>query len=123
MPNVFVVMGATGEYSDHSEWPIAAYLDEATAQTHVQLAQSRANEIRTWRNEKGQEAYLLPYAERPRNEYDYDMQSDYSGTMYYLIAVLLLDSVPGVVIEAPLPVPDVPNTSKPIWERLDEDDE
>lgn len=34
MSKVYVVMGSHGEYSDRSEWCVAAYLDEALAKAH-----------------------------------------------------------------------------------------
>lgn len=43
--NIYVVIGTTGEYSDHREWPVAAYFSEKLAQAHVIRATQRANEL------------------------------------------------------------------------------
>jgi hypothetical protein len=45
MKTVYIVSGQTGEYSDHREWLVAAYLDESKAMTHVELANARAREL------------------------------------------------------------------------------
>lgn len=45
MTHVFVVMGMEGEYSDRTEWPVAAYLDRAKAEQHVTAVEMAA---RAW---------------------------------------------------------------------------
>lgn len=35
MNRVWLVMGATGEYSDRQEWPVRAYLDKSVAEREV----------------------------------------------------------------------------------------
>lgn len=39
---IYVVRGSSGEYSDRNEWPVAAYLDEPSAEKHVAMASDRA---------------------------------------------------------------------------------
>ena len=49
MTTIYIVYGSTGEYSDRSEWPVAAYMDETLARTHresrhmVRLGRRRAD--------------------------------------------------------------------------------
>ena len=38
MTKVYVVEGSTGEYSDHREWPVAAYMREDLAREHADKA-------------------------------------------------------------------------------------
>lgn len=82
MKNVFVVMGSTGEYSDRLEWAVMAYLDEAAAQEHVINAERRAKEIFALR--KG---WRMP--EGVKNEFDLNMDMDYTGTSYFIYTVPL----------------------------------
>lgn len=42
---IYVVSGSTGEYSDHNEWMVRAYTDEATAQAIVVEYTAKAKEI------------------------------------------------------------------------------
>ena len=76
---IYVVQGSTGEYSDHIEWLVKAYADEKQAQTHVVLAQARANELYA-----GVPRY---YDIKGKNEHDPEMQTDYTGTHYALLEV------------------------------------
>lgn len=40
--NVYLVVGSTGEYSDHTTWSICAYPELALARQHAELAQKEA---------------------------------------------------------------------------------
>lgn len=40
MTTIYVVMGSHGEYSDRSEWMVAAYPDEQKAQEHVRSVEA-----------------------------------------------------------------------------------
>jgi hypothetical protein len=42
---IWVVQGASGEYSDHMEWPICFYHDEILAKSHVELASQEHRRI------------------------------------------------------------------------------
>lgn len=88
--NLYVVRGTTGEYSDRTEWLVAAYTDEAMAQTHAQLAAARARELAPSRSDW---AYKRA-DERPTNAYDPDFQMYYTGTDYTVETVPLLRAVP-----------------------------
>ena len=94
---VHVVIGATGEYSDHREWPVAAYLDEAAAEAHVLRATQRAAEIAAgcsdhpycFRRDDGEHRRT-----HHENEHDPDMKTDYTGTHYYIWSVPLVEAAP-----------------------------
>lgn len=47
--HVFVVMGATGEYSDRCEWPVCAYRDEDQAKVKVVRCTQRVKELQALR--------------------------------------------------------------------------
>ena len=40
MTTIHLVRAWQGEYSDRNEWTVAAYLDEAQAKAHTELAQA-----------------------------------------------------------------------------------
>src|SRR5690554_918315 len=81
---IYLVMGSKGEYSDRDEWPVAAYTDEAEAQKHVEAAERRAKEIKAslgaeyWRYRT-----LTREGKAEQNEWDPEMQIDYTGTSYF----------------------------------------
>jgi hypothetical protein len=84
---VYVVMGATGEYSDHRTWTVCAYQDKKRAEEHADLAKIEAHKIQK------QDDY---WACGGKNIYDPKMQMQYTGTDYYTIDVDLLDAIPGI---------------------------
>ena len=93
---IYVVMGTTGEYSDRTEWPIAAYSDKAMAQEHVTKAteMSRAvaaavQQLKDDWNGEGEYPSTLG-----RNPYDPDQETDYTGTDYFIYRVRLRRELP-----------------------------
>lgn len=97
---IWIVEGSTGEYSDHSEWPIAFYEDEDLAKRHVEKAAARYREINValGYSEDGEGAancgkcYRSPRYDCEahkdlRNEWDPDMSIDYTGTNYRCYSV------------------------------------
>ena len=81
---VFVVFGETGEYSDMREWPVAAYIEERLAILHMEFAAKRFAELSLIKKER-------TWKPMGHNEYDPDMQVDYTGTFYEVKKVLLGD--------------------------------
>lgn len=80
--NVFIVTGQWGEYSDYSEWPVAAYTDYFKAKEHARLAEE-FNLRNTQRN----------YNDNIRNPYDHD--TIYMNDITYgVYEVPLLDEIP-----------------------------
>lgn len=81
---VYVVMGSTGEYSDHNEWVVGAFLSEGKAKERVELASTRARELTL---------PDYPYMkEGEKNEYDPEFRADYTGTNYFYYTVSVLDA-------------------------------
>lgn len=81
---IFVVEGTTGEYSDRSEWPVMAYVDEEKAKEHVVNAERRAKELEATRRD------YFDNVEKGANEFDPEMIMDYTGTSYYYYDVELI---------------------------------
>lgn len=107
---VHVVIGSTGEYSDHREWPVCAYLSEQLAREHATAAERRAGELRAEHGDHDQEPdfdgcqmcentdaqgrwHDPLWAEL--NEYDPAMRTDYSGTRYRVMSVDVVDATKG----------------------------
>lgn len=78
MRKIFIVLGSTGEYSDHCEWPVVAFTSESAAKERVSKASERARELfqkyggNRWNWDKDKEP----------NEFDSNMSMDYTGTNY-----------------------------------------
>ena len=86
MTNVYVVEGSTGEYSDHREWPVAAYIDEDLAREHADKAKKWY--LKNWRQGMGWED-----EDKLNNPYDPDMSLDYTGTDWTVYKIELRESV------------------------------
>jgi len=81
MRKAYVVMGATGEYSDREEWPVVAFYDLKKAEELVVKATQRAAELYKETESK------YKYPEFGSNKYDRGMRCDYTGTTYYIMDV------------------------------------
>lgn len=86
---IFIVEGSTGEYSDHCEWPVAAYTNEEQAKLHVQKATERAKELMV-----GDKYEWSELSGKQLNEWDRGMHVDYTGVNYRYYSVDLLDVLP-----------------------------
>lgn len=88
METIYVVTGATGKWSDRTEWMVAAYRDERLAMEHVTKADEAARVIegnlggRRWDVSDG----ISPY--------DPYMLMDYTGTHYYYEPMKLREELP-----------------------------
>jgi hypothetical protein len=93
---VHVVFGTSGEYSDRTEWPIAAYLVEAEAKKHVEAATrvaqtihaefERSFTVKPWNEQSWEEEQA--WVKAHKNPYDPQMELDvYTGTTYYYVSV------------------------------------
>lgn len=82
----YVVMGSTGEYSDHTEWAVAVYLEKEEAERHAELANKdvAGAESWTWSQRRGYTG---------KNPYDVDCDIDYTGTRYAVVEVPLVGHV------------------------------
>jgi uncharacterized membrane protein YebE (DUF533 family) len=85
--SVHLVVGSTGEYSDHSQWNVAAYTTREQAEEHVRrlnemVAATKADGGMDW---DGRGAV----AERVRKTLDPDCDIDYTGVEYEIQEVPL----------------------------------
>ncbi len=92
---IYVVMGSTGEYSDQTEWPVCAYMDEKKAEERVLEASAISRMIFQWECAECGNGWRDHYASfckmpKPQNKYDPNFEMDYTGTTYYLIEVNLV---------------------------------
>ena len=100
--NIYIVMGQCGEHGDHSEWPVAAFFSEDKAREHAANAKKRAIELYTRYASSKRAAWSTDYEydweegytniPRGANEFDPAMQTDYTGTSYFVYTVPLKDS-------------------------------
>ena len=81
---IWVVYGQTGEYSDRSEWNIAAYLREEDAKAHADAATAwyQDNNVMANRHQERKES----------NPFDPSMRVDYTGTEWNIYPVDLFKS-------------------------------
>lgn len=88
---VYVVMGETGEYSDRSDWPVRAFLNEG-------IAQALINQLDEWLRvhgfDMGERAHINLERRHPLPtcELDPSFACDYTGTRYYLLTIELEDA-------------------------------
>ena len=71
---IFVVNGTTGEYSDRTEWLVAAYTREEDAWKHVEKA---TEYVQAWRS-----THTRYETRCPPGPFDPNLQMDYTGTDY-----------------------------------------
>lgn len=76
----YVVMGQTGEYSDHHEWPVCWTADKVWAELLVERLQ-RASEH--WWVVNGKDRYRYTQMQKP--DFDPKFDRDYTGTTYYIV--------------------------------------
>lgn len=85
---IYIVFGATGEYSDHKEWPVKAFRSQEKAQAFViQLTKEARVMLAKYNNspsywQHGKDFSRSEPFERPPNDPDFDC--DYSGVNYYI---------------------------------------
>lgn len=89
MESIWVVRGETGEHSDHFDWFVCAYADEALAKEHAANAEKVADKIMIEAKSRMEEAlgYWPSFIGEMRNSYDANMTMDYTGTWYTAIQV------------------------------------
>ena len=83
--HIWIVSGATGEYSDHREWAVCAYCLEKDAREHAEKADAKAKDLA----KRYDRHYEIPHG---ANEYDSRMTMDYTGTNYYVEMIELADA-------------------------------
>lgn len=85
--SIFIVRGSTGEYDDWSVWSVGAYPNKKLAQKHADLATDRAKEIESICVKRG----ILFHDCNLRNQWDSDMDIDYTGTTYDVYGIDIYD--------------------------------
>ena len=88
---IFLVEGQTGEYSDRTDWPVAAYESESEAAKHVAA-------LDVWLRANGlhfdDDRYVNCDKRRIKCSLDHNFSCDYTGTRYYIYGVELRDAAP-----------------------------
>lgn len=92
MSKIYVVYSTTGEYSDRSEWAVAAYCDESLARDHAEAAKK-------WYEERGgvrirDRENHWEWLEKNPNPFDPFMHIDYTGADWTIGEVELRDALP-----------------------------
>jgi len=90
---IYIVEGSTGEPSDYCDWIVAAYVDEAHAKRHVELAAGRAAELLAEAGGCNAPGWHLVQRAHP-NEWDRGMKVDYTGVHYRYYSVKVLTEFP-----------------------------
>ncbi len=80
---VYVVVGSTGQYSDHREWYVMAFLSRAKAERFTEAVSAEYRKIKQRYSEN---LWNIP---EKANPLDPDMQIDYTGTNYYVVEMPL----------------------------------
>lgn len=79
---IYMVEGQTGEYSDHREWPVKAFVSEKRAADFVLAVTAEYHRV-------GGENFRYYHGGAEANRLDPDMQVDYTGTTYSFYSVEL----------------------------------
>lgn len=86
MKTAYIVMGDTGEYSDHCSWYLKCFTDKA-------MAEGLCNRLNAWLKERG-----LDYDSKGHRRYslvedrppeDPDFRCDYTGSQYSILELPL----------------------------------
>jgi hypothetical protein len=79
---IWVVEGSTGEYSDHSEWPVKAFTKEEYAKEFVELCSAEYRRIILRLDELELYYFDSDLPEDCKHKYDEGFTTDYTGTLY-----------------------------------------
>jgi hypothetical protein len=83
---IYLVLGTTGEYSDHTEWNVAAYTEKTAAEEHARL-------LNEW--VKGTDVFDFDARKDKAQKCPYDpmCEIDYTGTEYVVMEISLFRHV------------------------------
>lgn len=91
---VHIVMGVMGEYSDRTEWPVAAYFDKAEAEAHSDAATKYATEKFNGSDELDDHSWRM----EPESPFDPSITArgyvSYTGVNYFVYDVPLRERAP-----------------------------
>ncbi len=111
MNKIYVVMGCTGEYSDHREWPVCAYTSMELATKHSDLAMEWAHKNKQQFRNSLSQVYSKWFDHKKSNPddndfntfyanntlkspYDPTINMDYTGTDYFVLEVEMREVIP-----------------------------
>lgn len=102
MINVYVIVGQSGEYSDHVDWFVAAYFDADLAEKHCFAATKEAKRIADIMNPMALDDYdrfislshEIPTPDVLVNAYDDQMAIHGWSSDYYVAAMGLRTTLP-----------------------------
>lgn len=89
---IWIVEGSTGEYSDHTEWPVCTFKTEELAKEMVELCSAEYRRTKIRREELG----LDMWDELPADcvhKYDPRFTEDYTGTLWKCYPVELREAI------------------------------
>lgn len=91
MKHAYVVQGSTGEYSDHREWIVCAFVDEKKAKNFCEKCDALAREAENEITASDGNAYELNDVKHGKMllKLDEDARRDYTGTIYKMFKVEL----------------------------------
>lgn len=92
MGKVWVVMGSTGEYSDHREWFIG-FGTEIEAKERVEFLSSKARELKLCEGNLERDYEVRRGNEKAMLEYDSAFQCDYTGSNYTAFGLTRLSAL------------------------------
>lgn len=82
MAKVYLVVGSTGEYSDHTQWTVCAYGDAEQAELHVAALRKAVEGLKGhWRHEDEEDEGEVK-AEAIRRTLDPSCDVDCTGVFY-----------------------------------------
>ncbi len=94
---IYLVEGSTGEYSDHTQWAVAAYLDREMAELHARLANEASAEKNYLDPEDNYKttSYKLrqEVMEQVKKSYDPNCDIIYNGVKYIVTEIPLVRHV------------------------------
>lgn len=86
MRKVYIIVGTTGEYSDHTQWNVATYIDKDQAQIHLERLNEQIKSLKLDResNNRPKRSYSDRKQERTKIErtLDPNITVDYTGVSY-----------------------------------------
>lgn len=81
---IYIVMGSTGEYSDHSTWTVRAFVNYRRAEKFALGCVQLARTYKTIYNSFPETTEALDEAQRACKDLDPRFSCDYTGTEYFV---------------------------------------
>lgn len=87
MKQIYLVVGGTGEYSDHTEWTVCAFINKARAEAHQEKCAFEAQKIFAEFGYPGANEHLR----NNKQACDPEMHFDYTGTNYFVAGPITVE--------------------------------